>query len=112
MTPFIIGFLQLLLATFNDTIAILERKKAQLEAYKKKTTEKAAGDELLAYIYYILLQAALFYGQGISISELIEITGKAKGTIKSRLASIPQEQLIITTSNRTKYYKLNLLMFK
>lgn len=112
MTPFIIGFLQLLLATFNDTIAILERKKAQLEAYKKKTSEKAAGDELLAYIYYILLQAALFYGQGISISELIEITGKAKGTIKSRLASIPQEQLIITTSNRTKYYKLNLLMFK
>ena len=112
MTPFIIGFLQLLLATFEDTIAILERKKAQIEVYENKISELTHQDTLLANIYYILLQAALFYGQGISMAELINITNKSQKTIKSRLDALPKEHIIVTTNNRIKYYKLNLLMFK
>lgn len=112
MTPFIIGFLQLLLATFEDTIAILERKKAQIEVYESKISELTHQDTLLANIYYILLQAALFYGQGISMTELINITNKSQKTIKNRLDSLPKEHIIVTTNNRIKYYKLNLLMFK
>lgn len=112
MTPFIIGFLQLLLATFEDTIAILERKKAQIEVYESKISELTHQDTLLANIYYILLQAALFYGQGISMAELINITNKSQKTIKNRLDSLPKEHIIVTTNNRIKYYKLNLLMFK
>lgn len=112
MTPFIIGFLQLLLATFEDTIAILERKKAQIEVYENKISELTHQDTLLANIYYILLQAALFYGQGISMAELINITNKSQKTIKSRIDALPKEHIIVTTNNRIKYYKLNLLMFK
>lgn len=112
MTPFIIGFLQLLLATFDDTISILQRKKSQLEAYETKINTFTSGDPLLTNIYYVLLQAALFYGQGISISELTRIIEKSKGTIKNRLDTLPKDHVIISTSNRTKYYKLNLMVFK
>ena len=112
MTPFIIGFLRLLLDTFNDTINILNRKNSQIEIYKKKISELASHDTLLANIYYVLLQATLFYGQGISMTELVKLSKKSKGTIKSRLDSLPKEHIIVSTNNRIKYYKLNLLMFK
>lgn len=112
MTPFVIGFLQLLLSTFNDTIAVLKRKQAQLEAYKSKIIAFSGSDALLHDIYYVLLQATLFYGQGISMTQLIEITSKSQKTIKARLDAIPKEHLIVTKGNRVKYYKLNLLMFK
>lgn len=112
ITPFVIGFLQLLLSTFKDTITVLERKKAQLETYKSKIEELRSNDPLLQDLYYILLQAALFYGQGVSMAQLIELTKKSQKTIKTRLEAIPQEHLIVTTGNRVKYYKLNLLMFK
>lgn len=112
MTPFIIGFLNFLLDTFNDTINILTRKKSQIEIYKKKISEIASHDTLLVNIYYVLLQAALFYGQGISMTELVKLSEKSKGTIKNRLDSLPKEHIIVSTNNRVKYYKLNLLMFK
>lgn len=112
MTPFVIGFLKLLLSTFQDTIAVLERKKTQLETYEIKISEISGKDELFHNIYYILLQAALFYGQGVSMAELMKLTNKAQKTIKARLDAMPQEHLIITTGNRVKYYKLNLLIFK
>lgn len=112
MTPFIIGFLQLLLDTFNDTIALLKKKKAQIEAYKDKIKEIACQDEFLEQLYYILLQAALFYGQGISMEKLVELLKKSKGTIKNRLDNLPEGHLIVTTKRRVKYYKLNLLMLK
>lgn len=112
MTPFITGFLQLLLDTFEDTIALLKRKKAQIEEYKSKISKIISDDALLRNIYCVLLQAALFYGQGISIKELVELSTKSRGTIQKRLDSLPKEHLIITVNSRIKYYKLNLLMFK
>lgn len=112
MTPFITGFLQLVLNTFEDTIARLKRKKAQIEAYESKISKIISDDALLRGIYYVLLQAALFYGQGISIAELVRLSKKSRGTVQNRLDSIPREHLIVTTNNRTKYYKLNLWMFR
>ena len=112
MTPFVIGFLQLLLSTFNDTIALLKRKQGQLKAYEAKIVKFSGDDDLLHNIYYILLQAALFYGQGVSMAQLTKATNKSQKTIKARLDAMPKEHLIVTTGNRVKYYKLNLLMFK
>lgn len=112
MTPFIIGFLQLLLDTFNDTIYLLNRKKEQIEAYKENIKEIACQDSFLERLYFILLQAALFYGQGISMEKLVELLEKSKGTIKNRLDNLPEGHLIVTTNRRVKYYKLNLLMLK
>lgn len=112
MTPFVTGFMRLLLSTFNDTIAVLQRKEAQLETYRAKVDKFISEDDLLQNIYYILLQAALFYGQGVPMAQLVKLTDKSQKTIKIRLESMPKEHLLITTVNRVKYYKLNLLMFK
>lgn len=112
LTPFITGFLQLLLTTFEDTISNLERKQKQLEIYKNKINNLHLEDELLNNIYYILLQAALFYGQGISITDLATITNKSRGTIQGRLEKIPEPHVLSTRNKKTNYYKLNLLMFK
>ena len=112
MTPFVTGFLQLLLYTFKDTIAVLQRKQSQLKTYEVKVNKFTGSDPLLHNLYFILLQAALFYGQGISMSQLMELTKKSQKTIKARLEAMPDDHLIITTGNRIKYYKLNLLMFK
>lgn len=96
----------------KDTIAVLQRKEDQLKTYKAKVDKFITDDELLQNIYYILLQAALFYGQGVPMAQLVNITDKSQKTIKARLESMPKEHLLITTVNRVKYYKLNLLMFK
>ncbi len=112
MTPFIIGFLQLILDTFEDTIGLLNRKQDQIKKYELKIRELNLNDEISENIYYILLQAALFYGQGISIANLIQITRKSRGTIKKRLDLMPKEHLIVTKNNKANYYKLNLMLFK
>lgn len=112
MTPFVTGFMQFLVSTFKDTIAVLQRKQEQLETYEAKINETISTDELLQNIYYILLQATLFYGQGVPMAQLVELTKKSQKTIKARLEAMPKEHLLITTVNRTKYYRLNLLMFK
>lgn len=85
MTPFVTGFMRLLLSTFKDTIAVLQRKEDQLETYKAKVDKFITDDELLQNIYYILLQAALFYGQGVPMAQLVKITDKSQKTIKTAL---------------------------
>ena len=50
--------------------------------------------------------------KGVPMAQLVKITDKSQKTIKARLESMPKEHLLITTVNRVKYYKLNLLMFK
>lgn len=112
LTPFILGFLRILKGTMEDTIGLLSRKNEQLERFKRKIKSICEKDETLQDIYYILLQAALFYGQGITISEVMKITGKTRPTIQRRLSAIPAEHLIVTKVKKTIFYKINLMVFK
>lgn len=108
LTPFMLGFFEIILGTIEDTIGLLNRKHEQLKKYKEKIYALNLSDKLLRDIYYILLQASLFYGNGINLSRLVEITGKARNTIQKRIDAIPKEQLVIETKNRTYFYRLNL----
>lgn len=112
LTPFIIGFLEIILGTINDTIALLNRKKAQLKKYKERIEALPIGDTLSKNMYFILLQAALFYGKGISITDLTKLLGKSRGTIQKRLDNVQKGFLITTKVNKTIYYKLNLRLFR
>ncbi|MGN0954388.1 hypothetical protein [Dialister sp.] len=69
-------------------------------------------DRLLKEVYVILLQSALFYGEGISMAGLMKETGRNRGTIQKRLDMIPENQMIVSKMGKTRYYKLNLMMFK
>ncbi len=112
LTPFIIGFFKIILGTIDDTIALLRRKADQLEKYKERIYSLPVGDELSKNMYFILLQAALFYGKGINITELSEALKKSRGTVQKRLDATPKEFLIITKVNKTIYYKLDLHLFR
>ena len=112
MTPFVTGFLQILLGTINDTIGLLSRKNEQLERMKEQIHSWYAKDETLQDMYYLLLQATLFYGQGIRIMDIAKIMKKTRPTIQKRLNTIPKEHLILTKKQNTIFYKLNPLIFK
>ena len=112
LTPFITGFLQIIKGTIEDTIGLLSRKNEQLERFRSKIRKLCPQDETMQNLYYILLQAALFYGQGISISDLMKITGKSRPTVQKRLSAIPKEHLIVTKTKKIIFYKLNLMVYK
>lgn len=112
LTPFVEGFLKLLLASFEDTIKLLGRKQEQLKRYEKKLTTLYSGDELTENIYYILLQAALFYGQGVTIQNLMSITKRSRATVQKRIDAIPGFHIVKGRLKNTYYYKLNLLVLK
>lgn len=111
LTPFIYGFTSMISKTFDDITEILSRKQEQLEKYKKKIIALNPNDDFLQNFYYILLQASLFFGQGLSMEELIQLTGKSRNTIKSKLASLPENHINIR-KNKKNFYKLNMMIFK
>mgnify|MGYP004684995943 CR=1 FL=1 len=112
MTPFVTGFLEILLGTIKDTIGLLSRKNEQLERMKEQIHSWYAKDETLQDMYYLLLQATLFYGQGLRIMDIAKIMKKTRPTIQKRLNTIPKEHLILTKKQTTIFYKLNPLIFK
>lgn len=112
MTPFVMGFLEILIGSTEDTIGVLSRKNEQMRKYESRIDAFHLKDKLLKEIYITLLQAALFYGEGISMADLMKVTGKNRGTIQKRIDEIPGNHLIVTKAGKTNYYKLNLMLFK
>lgn len=112
MTPFVMGFLDILIGSTEDTIGVLSRKNEQMRKYESRIDAFQLKDKLLKEIYITLLQAALFYGEGISMADLMKVTGKNRGTIQKRIDEIPENHLIVTKAGKTNYYKLNLMLFK
>lgn len=112
MTPFVMGFLDILIGSTEDTIGVLSRKNEQMRKYESRIDAFQLQDKLLKEIYITLLQAALFYGEGISMANLMKVTGKNRGTIQKRIDEIPGNHLIVTKAGKTNYYKLNLMLFK
>ena len=104
LTPLVYGFLKILSRTIEDTIGVLKRKKDQLQRYEKKIDALGFNDKLMEEIYYILLQAAFFYGRGITITELADMVGKARNTIQKRLDSMPGNHLIVEKKGKTNFY--------
>lgn len=112
MTTFVMGFLEILIGSTEDTIGVLSRKNEQMRKYESRIDAFQLQDKLLKEIYITLLQAALFYGEGISMADFMKVTGKNRGTIQKRIDEIPGNHLIVTKAGKTNYYKLNLMLFK
>ena len=112
VTPFIIGFVSIIDKTFDEVQDTLSRKARQLDEYTDILSKKIPKDELTQNIYYLLLQAALFFGQGITITQLIKITGASRNTVWNRIKSIPKENIIVDKNQREYFYRLNMNIFK
>lgn len=113
LTPFITSFLSLIEHAANDSVTILTRKRDQLAAFRDDLISLLPdADDLTKDIYYILLQASAFYGLGVTMEDLMHITGKTRVTLKSRFSKIPSSHIVINKDFRPYHYKLNLTIFK
>ena len=111
LTPFVLGFIAIIANTFDDIEKLLNRKMEQLLRYSEKLKLLIPADKLTQQIYQALLQAGAFFGEGLSMNDLMYLTGKSRNTIKSRLESTP-DSYVVNTDGRKNFYKLNALIFR
>ena len=110
LTPFVYGFTSMIAETFDDIEFNLKRKVNQLEKYREKLFALIPKDDLSREIYDILLQSSLFFGSGVSMQELMKLSGKSRNTINARLLAAPKEHITIIGKQKF-FYKLNLKIF-
>ena len=109
LTPFITMFLNIVDISEKQLCTALEGRKNKLDYYHNAVCRLPHNENTnIMYLYYILIQAALFSDKGITLDEL-EINLKASyNTIRNRLAQIPQNFIISNSYKRTKYYMINI----
>lgn len=112
LTIFVQTFLEMLNKGLKEAIDILQKKLSQLETYSDKLNKIIISDNITKNIYFILLQASLFFGEGATISEIMKTTKKSRGTIQNRLDNIPKTHLIINNKIKPYRYKLNMMLFR
>ena len=112
MTPFIEGFLAWILKSAIHVNAILKDKYRKLVDYEKKLRARDFAGKTDYLIYDVLLQAALFSGDGATLEEIASTLQKSSRTIDTRIKSYPQEHIIIDKSHRAYRYKLRLDFLK
>ena len=95
----------------KKTINYLSEKIKELDKYNRQVKNLKLPDELTSEIYNVLLQATLFAPTGITMQDIISSLDKSRNTIIKRLDSIPDEHLVIDTSEKPYRYKLNLTIF-
>lgn len=105
---FITGFLYIIKNSFDDVIANLTEQLEILTTYREKIHKLQTTDLTTYALYEILLQATIFSDDGLTMQDMIDSLDKSINTIKSRLTIIPQNHLIIDTSEKIHRYKLNL----
>ena len=111
LTPFVLGFTEIVSATFDDILLSLNNKIMQLTKYRQKLYALTEGDELTKAIYEALLQSSVFFGSGISMEGLMRATGKSRNTVKSRLDNMPAGHVLESGGGGSKkIYRLNLLI--
>ena len=111
LTPFVTGFAEIISATFDDIIPLLDKKIAKLVKCKERLAQLIEGDKLTRQIYECLLESSVFFARGISMDALIRLTEKSRNTVKARLDSMPKEHLIKGDGKKI-FYKLNMGIFK
>ncbi len=112
LTPFVHGFVELLIETFDAVINTLNRKTEQFNKYQARLSAIMPADELTGKIYQLIFQSSIFFGQGVSMDELIKLTGKSRNTLKARLKGAISAGDVIVSGDKKLFYKLNTLKLK
>ena len=111
LTPFICGFLNIILKTIQDDAKKLYHKMEQLEVFRKRLFALVHDDNFSKLLADLLLQASTFYGQGLSMEQLIKLTGKSRNTLKKKINALP-DGCVVVLNNRKKFYKINTMTLK
>lgn len=112
LTSFVIGFLEFVLEACEDTCETLQKKNQQRNKFVQILDKMKIGDNKTQIICRHLLDAALFFGQGITIQQIMEYSQLSRVTVQKRLDELPKEYLITSKASKPYRYKLNMLLFK
>ena len=107
LTPFVLWFMKIVERSFSETTSTLQRKIQQLQNYSVRLDSLPLGDPLTRELYFILLQASLFEGEGATMKDLTDTTEKTYITVKTRLREMPADHLWIINDRKPFRYKLN-----
>lgn len=110
ITPFITGFMWLILKSITRTNELLNDKMRDLISFNNKLEQLNINSKDFA-IYYVLLQAALFSDEGASLDEIARTVNQHPATIKRHLQKYPANHILINTAHRAHLYRLNLDSF-
>ena len=105
------GFIKIIEQAINTVSQKLTRKMHQMEKYAEKLKGIIPNDRFSQELYKVLLESSMFYGQGVTMERLRQLTGKSRNTIQSRLKKIPPSHLVVRKGSKY-FYKLNLLALK
>ncbi|MBQ6664088.1 MAG: Fic family protein [Synergistaceae bacterium] len=106
LTPFICGFLEFVADTIFDVTRKLKRKISQLERFRRLLSKVIPENGIEAVIMDLLLQAGAFYGRGLTMDEIMPLTGKSRNTVKEKFANLPV-RTVKAISRRKKFYKID-----
>ena len=109
LTPFIIGSLELILASAQMTARILKKKQAKFNrctTYLENITQDKGA--LTKAIYHILLQAAIFSNSGATITEISDALSKSPKTIRTHLDKIPAKHIKVSDKHKPYRYRLRI----
>ena len=110
LTPFIIMFLKIICASFENLYDALEKRYNRLlEYYKRLLGNKEMTDDVKDFVY-VLIQAALFSDEGITKKELIAELEMSASTVDKRLAKCRKYGILREEKSGREYkysYDLN-----
>ena len=107
MTPFVIGFLELIKDGVENLYNVIESKKEQLDFYQKIINGYADDNKSVINILYILVQNALFDDEGLDVVRLSQITKLSDSSIRAKLKDL---KAFVTSGfvGKKKVYSANL----
>jgi len=108
LTPFILGFLEILLTSYTRLAEALESRMQRLNAYEK-VLDRLLSDKKQQKVAYLLLQVSLFSSEGLTFPEILQNCDVGRPTVKAFLDSDKGKIMFpITKDGRRKLYCLNL----
>ncbi len=106
LTPFVAGFLQLIAQAFDETLELLRQELRLLQKDREWLKEKNIQDAVASSLTELLLEATLFGGEGLTMEQLCEQSGKSRMTVQKRLDALPEGILTREKNGKAWVYKI------
>ncbi len=107
LTPFLLMQLEMIFKAMKELVNSLAEKVITWNKYEQAIEQRCQDKELLR-LYSLLIQAALFSEQGISMMELQQNMDCSQYVIKNLMKQIPSEMIVIKIIKKFKFYAANL----
>lgn len=109
LTPFAEMFLTIVLESEKDLLDALNTRSDKLGYYRKLICFLPGNEiEETWRLYDLMIQAALFSNEGISINDLCGCIEVSPATLRKKIKQLPENLYDVNTSHKKKYYSMNL----